>query len=169
MVLSLLLLILSSSRDDGSRGILVSWLLSRFSFFRKVKFYMTHSKKKGKKARKIRQNKWKGLLVVKSTISHPACQAGHSHRVHRNKPRKENVHLSHVYLSCCIFSKATLCGSSVKVAVVDMCPVKAVDCIFCSIPLAQPLVLCHYWDESKKKFSKNNFLLFSTLLAAAVF
>lgn len=67
----------------------------------------------------------------------------------QQKERKENVHLCHVYLSWCIFSKATPCGSSVKVAVVDVCPVKAVDCVFCSIPLAQPLVLCHYRDESK--------------------
>lgn len=109
------------------------------------------AKSKAKIKREIKQKKWIDLLVVKSIISHPACQAGHSHRVHRNIPRKENVHLSHVYLSCCIFSEATLCGSSVKVAVVDVCPVKAVDCIFCSIPLAQPLVLCHYRHESKKK------------------
>lgn len=57
--LSWLLLILSSSRDGGSAGILVSWLPSRFSFFRKVKFYMTRSKKEGCTGqRDKKQTKW---------------------------------------------------------------------------------------------------------------
>lgn len=40
--LSLLLLILSSSRDGGSAGILVIWLSARFSFFKDVRFYETN-------------------------------------------------------------------------------------------------------------------------------
>lgn len=40
------------------------------------------------------------------------------------------------------------CGSSVKAAAVDVCQVKAVNLIFCSVPLASPSVLCHYWDVS---------------------
>lgn len=76
-------------------------------------------------------------------------------------------------LSCRIFSKATLCGSPVKAAVVGVCQVKAVDWVFRSVPRASPSVLCHYWDVRRKKIeekssSKYNFLLFSTSLAAAV-
>ena len=77
------------------------------------------------------------------------------------------------HLSCCIFSKAILCGSWVTAAVVGVCQEKAVDYIFCSNPPARPSTLCHYWGASrdwrKKKFSKNNFLLYSMSLAVAVF
>lgn len=62
------------------------------------------------------------------------------------------------HLSWCIFSEATLCGSSVKAAVVGVCQIKTVDCIFCSIPPARPSVLCHYWDVSRNRGKKKKTL-----------
>ncbi|TNN82360.1 hypothetical protein EYF80_007481 [Liparis tanakae] len=45
--------------DGGRAGMLVNWLPSRFSFFRKVKFCMTRSKKRG-----LSSQYWESMLVV---------------------------------------------------------------------------------------------------------
>lgn len=58
------------------------------------------------------------------------------------------------HLSCDIFSMASQCGSSVTAAAVDVCQVRAVDWICCSIPPASPSVPCHYWDMTKNEIKK---------------
>ena len=152
--LSLLLFILSSSRDGGSAGTLVSWLSSRFSFFREVKLCMTRSKN-----RDMKETKWMLVSQIHNFPSWLAKQDIVTEFTEINQRGEFKIRASPpCHLSCRIFSKATLCGSPVKAAVVAVCQVKAVDWVFRSVPRASPSVLCHYWDVWRKKWRKKIFL-----------
>lgn len=169
--LSLLLLILSTSRDGGSAGILLRWLSSRFSLFRKVKFYITHSKKRGEQARMNRQNGY----FSKSIIFHPDSPSriqSQSSQKYTKWGNDKFVHFFHVIYHV-VFLVKPLCVAPHWKLLWLMCVKWNSGLDPLQYPSSQsisPLSLLGCEQKIKnKKSSKNNFFLFSTSLAAAVF
>lgn len=158
--LSLLWFILSTSRDGGSTGIVVIWLPSRSSFFRRVKFYMTHGRGgEGQRLNgpeEMRTDKLDAALQIHNSTSGAAKQS--TITADRNTPNERISNLCIPSMSSIMryferglsarLPSQSLCGRRVssKSSGLDR---------FAIFLQASPSVLCHYRDESKKKKKKS--------------
>lgn len=139
---------------------MVIWLLSRSSFFRRVKFYMTHSRGgEGQRLNgpeEMKTDKLDAALQIHNSMSGAAKQS--TITADRNTPNERISNLCIPSMSSIMWYferglsarllSQSLCGRRVsrKSSGLDR---------FAIFLQASPSVLCHYWDESKKKSRRN--------------